>query len=208
MAALTSRINKVDIPPLTPEQQQLVTQWAPLAGFVVGKVASKWSNYRLDYDDLVSDANLALCRAAATWRPDGGAKFSTYAYRGIRMFLTSSTRNMAEAYRRKEKIIRRELAKAIDEHEPNNHKQQSLCPHHNLVATEKRQRIEAIVDNHFAGNEKDILKMHLAGKRPSEMRGKVYRDRFKMQLKYGSIKMKKCEGIRKLHQIFTEQKGL
>jgi RNA polymerase sigma factor (sigma-70 family) len=43
-------------------------------------LARKFCRHARDYDDLQSEAYVALCIAAKEYRSDGGAAFSTYAY--------------------------------------------------------------------------------------------------------------------------------
>lgn len=65
--------------PLTPDQQQLI-----LANLHVARiVASNAARYRTKqrFDDCLASAQYGLCLAAQGFRPDGGAKFSTYARR-------------------------------------------------------------------------------------------------------------------------------
>jgi len=77
-------------PPLTEDQRALVAENTGLAK----AVANKWAKYANDWtdpDDLVSEALAGLCRAAQTWDPAKGAKFSTYGWcwaeQNVRRFL-------------------------------------------------------------------------------------------------------------------------
>lgn len=68
---------------MTPEQLRLVEDNIPLVGYIVGK------NYRNapqlgEFDDIIQIGSIGLCKAAETYRPDKGFKFSTYAGRCIR----------------------------------------------------------------------------------------------------------------------------
>jgi RNA polymerase sigma factor (sigma-70 family) len=60
---------------LTPEQQQLVVQYIPMA--------KKMAALRSDDDECESAALFALVEAAECYKPDRGVKFGTYAYRHI-----------------------------------------------------------------------------------------------------------------------------
>lgn len=68
---------------MTPEQLRLVEDNIPLVGYIVGK------HYRNapqlgEFDDIIQIGSIGLCKAAETYRPDKGFKFSTYAGRCIR----------------------------------------------------------------------------------------------------------------------------
>jgi RNA polymerase sporulation-specific sigma factor len=60
---------------LTSQQQNLAENSIKL----VYKIASRWQNHP-HYDDVVSEGNLALCRAAEGYDDKLSVKFTTYAY--------------------------------------------------------------------------------------------------------------------------------
>lgn len=73
-------------PPLTPEQQRLVESNTGIAY----AVASRWAKRAPDWTDpeeLVGEAMTGLCRAAQTWDPAKGAKFSSYAWTWAEQFI-------------------------------------------------------------------------------------------------------------------------
>jgi len=50
---------------------------------IIGQRMTAASALGLSREDLRGTANLALCEALRTWRPDGGASWETYLYRGV-----------------------------------------------------------------------------------------------------------------------------
>lgn len=60
------------------------------------KIANQYRGCGLDFDDLFSEASLGLYRAIGKWKPDRGAKFSSYAAfwikQGIRRALSNQSR--------------------------------------------------------------------------------------------------------------------
>jgi RNA polymerase sigma factor (sigma-70 family) len=65
-------------------RNQLVTAHLPL----VAKIASKYRRDSVEYDDLVSEGQLGLIRAAQTFDPSKGARFSTYAAFWVKASIT------------------------------------------------------------------------------------------------------------------------
>ena len=74
---------------MTKTREQLVTENMRLAPYCVKRFTSRYripSMLGLDVDDLISEAFIALCRAAEMWDPNRGA-FSTYAVVAIQNWL-------------------------------------------------------------------------------------------------------------------------
>jgi RNA polymerase sigma factor (sigma-70 family) len=74
---------------MTEQQERLVMENLRLAPYCVKRFTSRYripSVLSLDTDDLVSEAFIALCRAAEMWDPKRGA-FSTYAVVAIQNWL-------------------------------------------------------------------------------------------------------------------------
>jgi RNA polymerase sigma factor (sigma-70 family) len=70
-----------DLPATKDEACRLLTR-------MVGKVASRWTrNHRQDYDDMVQEGYLGVCRAYDTFDGSKGAAFSSYAYMWINHFI-------------------------------------------------------------------------------------------------------------------------
>lgn len=63
---------------------------------LVKSIVKKHSG-RNDFDDLEQVANIALWNAAKTYDPDGGTKFSTWAYRGIEQAVRNAKRGEIRA---------------------------------------------------------------------------------------------------------------
>lgn len=53
--------------------------------------------YYYMFEDMVGEGSLALVRAARHWRPDGGASFSTYAFRVVQTALLRMRRRWSRA---------------------------------------------------------------------------------------------------------------
>ena len=68
---------------MTDEQKSLVEENLPLVLFII---ARHYKNTRElgDFDDVVQIGCVGLCKAAATYNPESGHRFSTYAGRCIR----------------------------------------------------------------------------------------------------------------------------
>jgi Sigma-70 region 2 len=64
------------IKPLTPEQQQLAKTNIPLAKSLVRKYRKQWRH--LDVEEMLSAAYLALTKAASSFDPQAGYKFSAF----------------------------------------------------------------------------------------------------------------------------------
>jgi RNA polymerase sigma factor (sigma-70 family) len=74
---------------MTKTREQLVTENMRLAPYCVKRFTSRYripSMLGLDHEDLISEAFIALCRAADMWDPNRGA-FSTYAVVAIQNWL-------------------------------------------------------------------------------------------------------------------------
>jgi RNA polymerase sigma factor (sigma-70 family) len=70
---------------LDERQSKLVEDNMPLVNYMVNRMRDVVCASGLGYDDAVAAGNLGLCRAAKRYKPDRGAKFSTYAGRAIYM---------------------------------------------------------------------------------------------------------------------------
>ena len=80
--------------PLTAEQQTLVEDHIPLVRWVVMNYFNRSEEIvGLELDDLCQEGAIALCQAAATYRP-GKTAFSTYAVKVIRNYLLSVCRGI------------------------------------------------------------------------------------------------------------------
>jgi RNA polymerase sigma factor (sigma-70 family) len=64
---------------LTEEQKQLVEQNIPLAVMCAKKLYKIYNSLKPDYEELLSEAKLGLCKAAVDFDPEKGFRFSTYA---------------------------------------------------------------------------------------------------------------------------------
>jgi len=64
------------------QRARLVEQWTPLVRKIAARYVVRLSRW-YEFSDLVSMGQLILWHAARTHDPDGGAKFSTYAYHAI-----------------------------------------------------------------------------------------------------------------------------
>lgn len=70
--------------PLTPAQQDMAEKALPLVKRVIYKYVSVNDTVPgLDFDELFGEGCVWLCKAAASFRPDKGAKFETYAERVV-----------------------------------------------------------------------------------------------------------------------------
>ena len=77
---------------LTDSQRELVENNMGIARYMVyKKMRQLLTSYRLELDDALGIANLALCRSALTYDPDKGAAFASYAARLIYQTLLNET---------------------------------------------------------------------------------------------------------------------
>src|SRR5689334_11530182 len=67
---------------LTPEQQQTLRQWIPLA-YKLSRAKARMMAGRIDADEFDSAAMIGLINAVQTFNPNRGIKFTTYAHKCI-----------------------------------------------------------------------------------------------------------------------------
>lgn len=77
------------------EQEKLVTE---NIGYVVS-VAKQYANRGVDFDDLISEGNMAMIEAAAKYDPSKGTRFVSYAAPIIRHAMERAIENQAGLYR-------------------------------------------------------------------------------------------------------------
>lgn len=88
-------------PPLTPEQQKMVTEHAWISGRLAhGAICMTGGNTGcFTRDDLESVANFALCVAATRYDPEMKYKYSTYAWITVRGYLQHALRDFSRMVR-------------------------------------------------------------------------------------------------------------
>lgn len=74
--------------------------------------------HQVDWEQVDLDAQLALLQAEQTWRPDGGAAFSTWAYQKVRITVQESVRNLQFLTRKCQEETKELLARDEDIPEP------------------------------------------------------------------------------------------
>jgi len=79
--------------PLTTEQQDLAMTCYHLVPYVISRLNNYYPVRQLDYNEAMGEGLLALCKAARTFKPDMGVKFSTYAYQAIVSFVVKAARS-------------------------------------------------------------------------------------------------------------------
>lgn len=72
---------------MTDTEQELILNNLPLVEKLIYQVGYKKGIVGMEYDDLYQIGCIALCKAAACYRPDRGAAFKTYAHKVIRNML-------------------------------------------------------------------------------------------------------------------------
>jgi len=87
--------------PLTTEQQQIVANNIGLVGHFIKKFRPPTFIRICDYE---SELMLALCKAVATWKPDGGAAFSTWTFHKFMGARSDMIRRTIKVFRNEKQI--------------------------------------------------------------------------------------------------------
>lgn len=85
---------------LSEDQKKLAGQWSGLVPSVVDRMRSHYLLEKINRNELLSEANDALIRAAIFYDPHRGFAFSTYATATITRAIFSYAKNIFESYRR------------------------------------------------------------------------------------------------------------
>lgn len=174
------------IPPLTKEQQQLVSDNLRLAYYYTGKVI-KSGYLSKDYrEEIESACILSLCKAATLW-DKSIAKFSTYAVGGMKL----GVRNLRHA------IIQQNRVKTVSEDATMHDDRLSLFDLRPAAADDQRYvdcRDEIDSLKRFVSDRdwKVIQKVHLEGKTRKEVSRemKISQERIRQILARGILSMR------------------